>query len=101
MKDRRFNLCVSVGLIVLAPSPDAWWEGCPGTTDIRLPEAGVVAPDFPALGERGAIGDAELWSGERVLSADALPWLIRFGGGADNVLSFAVRDAVMLREVSG
>lgn len=57
MYDRLFILCASVGLTVLAPNPDTWCEGWPGSTDIRLPEPGVVAPDLPARGDRAPDAD--------------------------------------------
>lgn len=58
--DNRFALRASVGLIVLAPSPVAWFPwGIPGITDILFAEdEGVVVTlpfcrpgDFPAKDE--------------------------------------------------
>ena len=40
IRDKRFILRASVGLIVLAPNPDAW----PGICDILLFEPGVPCP---------------------------------------------------------
>lgn len=56
MVDILFIRCASVGLTVLAPSPDAWRPcGCwPGIIDIRLdPDPGVLDPGLLPLGELG------------------------------------------------
>lgn len=56
--DMRFALFVSVGEIVLAPSPENW---APGRTEALLADVGV--PLF--LGDFGNRFDVRLWSGVR------------------------------------
>ena len=61
MVDILFIRCASVGLTVLAPSPDAWRpDGCwPGIIDIRLePDPGVLDPGLLPLGELGNPAEA-------------------------------------------
>jgi len=50
--DKRFNLFASVGLIVRAPRPVAWGGRTPGTTEMRLAEAGWDVLDT-TLGDLG------------------------------------------------
>jgi len=70
--DIRFILRVSVGLMVLAPSPVACEEWVtPGMIDIRFAGA-ALAPFAEGRGDRGAI-EMWLWSTERMLvSGDSM-----------------------------
>ena len=96
----RFIRLVSVGLMVLAPSPVTWvaWE-TPGMADARFAEPG--AEPFAAIrGDRGGAKEAWLWSTERVLvSGVSIDWLARGGGCTD--LAFAAREFARVRVASG
>lgn len=97
--DIRFIRLVSVGLMVLAPSPVACvaW-GTPGMTDIRFPE-GVFPPLAATRGDRGWDMDRLLWSTERTLvSGESMDWLARGGGCTD--LALDARAPVRVRVVS-
>lgn len=100
MVDMRLALLVSVGLIVLAPSPVAWEEWCPpGIMEARLlPVDDGVEPLPPPRGERGANVDKRFGSGVRASAADKFAWLSRGGGCTD--LAFALLELPQLRVAS-
>jgi len=65
----RFMRLVSVGLMVLAPSPvacEAW--GTPGMIDILFPEPGFE-PLAAVRGDRGSTMEMWFWSTDRVLTS--------------------------------
>lgn len=100
MVDNRFIRLASVGLTVLAPSPDACEtdDGKPGICDIRLAaDDGVdVLRPFAFPGDFPANDDDLLWSGVP-RGVDNNPWLCLEGGCRDFV--FDARGVVR-REVS-
>lgn len=82
MVDSRFILLVSVGLMVLAPSPVACEVWVPGIIDALFPADDGVVPLTPTRGDRGARENL-FCSGVRVLPVVKFAWLGRGGGCTD------------------